>query len=372
LAALRSKEKTARFGPRRREDMMRRFDATRSSLIHALLVATAIGAAATMAAAQSAKQTVTVYTSLQKELLAPYEAAFRKAHPDIQIAWVREATGILHARLLAERENPRADVVFGVPVMNIIAFDKLGMIEPYAPKDYEQLKPRFRDPRKPPAWTGIDMWVNVICFNTVEAKKRNLPRPARWADLANPVYKGQIALPSPAASQTGYLNISGWIQMMGEDAAWKYMDAMHENVAVYTNSSSTPCKYAATGEYALGVSTDITAPLLKTKGAPIDIIVPEDKSPWEMEATALMKGARNPEAAKALIDWSVTRAANEQYNKFMAIVAMPGVANIPPNYPPDSEAKMADTDVAWAVDNRTRLISEWAKRYDAKSEPKGN
>src|SRR3979409_1171472 len=98
------------------------------------------------------------------------------------------------------------------------------------------------------------------------------------------------------------------------------MDAMHENVAVYTNSSSTPCKYAATGEYVLGVSTDITAPLLKTKGAPIDIIVPEDKSPGEREATALMKGARNPEAAKALIDWSVTRAANEQYNKFMAIV----------------------------------------------------
>jgi iron(III) transport system substrate-binding protein len=216
------------------------------------------------------------------------------------------------------------------------------------------------------------MWVNVICFNTVEAKKRNLPRPTRWADLANPIYKGQLALPSPAASQTGYLNISGWIQMMGEEAAWKYMDAMHENVAVYTNSSSTPCKYAATGEYALGVSTDITAPLLKTKGAPIDIIVPEDKSPWEMEATALMKGARNPQAAKALIDWSVTRGANEQYNKFMAIVAMPGVANVPPNYPPDSEARMADTDVGWAVDNRTRLISEWAKRYDTKSEPKGN
>jgi len=76
------KTKTARFGPRRREDMMRRFDATRSSLIHALLIAAAIGAATTLAAAQSAKQTVTVYTSLQKELLAPYEAAFRKAHPD--------------------------------------------------------------------------------------------------------------------------------------------------------------------------------------------------------------------------------------------------------------------------------------------------
>jgi iron(III) transport system substrate-binding protein len=345
--------------------------APRALLFRAFVIVASAGAALTTAAAQG-RQTVTVYTSLQKELLAPYEAAFHKAHPEIQIAWVRDATGLLHARLLAERNNPRADVLFGVPVMNIIAFDKLGMIEPYAPKDYAELKPRFRDTRKPPAWTGIDMWVNVICFNTIEAQKRNLPRPTRWSDLANPVYRGQLALPSPAASQTGYLNVSGWIQMMGEEQAWKFMDAMHENVAIYTNSSSTPCKYAATGEYAVGVSTDITAPLLKTKGAPIDIIVPEDKSPWEMEATALMRGARNPDAAKVLIDWTVSRAANEQYNKFMAIVAMPGIANVPPNYPANSEALMADTDPSWAVDNRTRLISEWAKRYDTKSEPKGN
>lgn len=324
------------------------------------------------ALAQTAKPaTITIYTSLQKELLAGYEAGFRKARPHIQLAWVREATGILHARLLAEKDNPRADVLFGVPVMNITAFDKLGMIEPYAPKDYEKLKPYFRDPQNPPHWTGMDMWVNVICFNTVEAKKRNLPPPTQWSDLTKPEYKGQIALPSPAASQTGYLNISTWIQTMGEDAAWKFMDKLHENVTMYTNSSSTPCKLAATGEFVMGVSTDITAPGLKTKGAPIDIIIPQDKSPWEMEASALMKGTKQPEAVKAFLDWTVSREANALYNRNMAIVAMPGMDNIPPNFPPNSEQMMAKTDIAWSAANRDRLITEWAKRYDSKAEPKG-
>jgi iron(III) transport system substrate-binding protein len=345
--------------------------------VSALLPATAAAILATSAmsgaaTAQTAKPaTITIYTSLQKELLAGYEAGFRKAYPHIQLAWVREATGILHARLLAEKDNPRADVLFGVPVMNITAFDKLGMIEPYAPKDYEKLKPYFQDTRKPPHWTGMDMWVNVICFNTVEAKKRNLSAPTQWSDLTKPEYKGQIALPSPAASQTGYLNISTWIQTMGEHAAWQFMDKLHENVAMYTNSSSTPCKQAATGEFVMGVSTDITAPGLKTKGAPIDIIIPQDKSPWEMEASALMKGTKQPEAVKAFLDWTVSRDANALYNRNMAIVAMPGMDNIPPNFPPNSEQMMAKTDIAWSAANRDRLITEWAKRYDSKAEPKG-
>jgi iron(III) transport system substrate-binding protein len=323
------------------------------------------------ALAQTAKPaTITVYTSLQKELLANYEAGFHKVHPEIKLAWIREATGVLHARLLAERDNPRADVLFGVPVMNISALDNLGMVEAYAPKDYEKLKPYFRDTRTPPHWTGMDMWVNVICFNSVEAKKKNLAPPTQWSDLARPEYKGQLILPSAAASQTGFLNVSTWIQMMGEAAAWQYMDKLHENVAMYTNSSSTPCKLAATGEYVMGVSTDITAPGLKTKGAPIDIIIPQDKSPWEMEATALMKGAREPEAVKQFIDWTVSRDANELYNRAMAIVAMPGIGNVPPNFPANSEQMMAKTDVGWAAANRDRLISEWSKRYESKSEPK--
>jgi iron(III) transport system substrate-binding protein len=325
----------------------------------------------TPALAQTPKPaTITVYTALQKELLAGYEAGFNKAHPEIKLAWIREATGVLHARLVAEKDNPRADVLFGVPVMNITAFDKLGMIEPYAPKDYEKLKPYFRDTATPPHWTGMDMWVNVICFNTVEAKKKNLPAPVRWSDLTKPEYKGQIALPSPSASQTGYLNVSTWIQQMGEKAAWDFMDKLHDNVAVYTNSSSTPCKLAATGEYVVGLSTDITAPGLKTKGAPIDIIIPEDKSPWEMEANAMMKGTKHAEAVKAFLDWTVSKDANELYNRAMAIVAYPGVANIPPNFPPNSEKMMAKIDAAWAADNRDRLIAEWTKRYESKAEPK--
>src|SRR5262249_40502316 len=117
--------------------------------------------------AGQAQQTLTAYTSLQKEGLAPYETAFKKAHPEIQIPLVRDPGAVIHSRLLAEKANPRADIIFGLPVTDIVGLYKEGLIEPYAPKNYENLKPRFHDPRNPPVWTGLEMYLNVICFNTV-------------------------------------------------------------------------------------------------------------------------------------------------------------------------------------------------------------
>lgn len=324
------------------------------------------------AAAQSPPVTIVAYTSLQKEVLAPYEAAFRKAHPEIQIAWVRDAGGVIHSRLLAERANPRVDIIFGLPVTDIVGLYKEGLIEPYAPKGFEKLKPRFRDAREIPVWTGLEMYLNVICFNTVEAQKRNLPRPAHWTDLTNPIYRGQIAMPSPAMSNTGYGYVHGWMQGMGEAAAWEFMDRLHQNVAVYTSSSATPCKYASTGEYAIGLSTDLTGPQMRTKGAPIDLIVPAEKTAWDVEAMALPKGSRHPEAAKLMLDWGVTTEASQTFNKYYGIVGIPGLNNGPPNSIPDGYALAADYSVEWSIDNRDRLIAEWFKRYNAKSEPKGN
>ncbi|MFE1599690.1 putative 2-aminoethylphosphonate ABC transporter substrate-binding protein [Methylobacterium sp. ID0610] len=323
------------------------------------------------AAAQTGRETITVYTTLEKEQLGPYKAAFEKAHPNVEIAWLRDSPGIVLARLLAEKDNPKADVLWGVPLMHLLSLEKLGMIEPYAPKDYATLKARFRDDKIPPAWTGMDTWMTLICFNTVEAKKRNIPAPESWADLAKPVYKGQITMPNPASSHTGYMAINHWSQSMG-DKAQSFMDSLHDNMALYTHSGSKPCKMAATGEYVIGISTDITAPQLKVKGAPIEIILPKDKTGWDIEATAIMKGTKHLKAAQALADFSVTKAAAEQYNKFMAIVAYPGIFETPRGYPAGAEAAMADQNLTASADNREALTQDWVKRYDSKSEPKSN
>ena len=77
----------------------------------------------------------------------------------------------------------------------------------------------------------------------MEAAKKNLPKPESWADLTKPAYKGQIVMPHPASSGTGYLDVSAWLQMMGEKKGWDYMDKLHANMAQYVHSGPSRARW---------------------------------------------------------------------------------------------------------------------------------
>ena len=228
------------------------------------IAAAAVALAAGTADAQQ-KTRLTVYTAIENEQLQPFKDAFEKATPDVEIAWVRDSTGTLTARFLAEKDNPRADAIWGLAVTSLLMFEQQGLLADYKPKTYDQIKPLFKDQSAPFTWHGMDAFTAAICFNTAVAKAKNLPMPKSWADLTNPVYKGNIVMPNPASSGTGYLTVAAWQQIMGETAAWAYMDKIHENIAVYTHSGSAPCVQAARGEFAMGISFDMRAASEKTR-----------------------------------------------------------------------------------------------------------
>ncbi len=313
---------------------------------------------------------LTVYTAVEAEDLARYAESFNEDHPDIKIKWVRDSTGIVTAKLLAEKNNPQADVVWGLAATSLLLLKSEGMLEPYAPKGVEALDKKFVDKGDVPSWVGMDAWVAAICYNTVEAAKHNLTPPKTWKDLLNPMYKGHLIMPNPNSSGTGFLDVSSWLQMFGEQGGWRFMDGLHDNIARYTHSGSKPCKLAAAGEIPIGISFAFRGAKSKAKGAPIDIIVPEEGVGWDMEATAIIAGTDKQAAAQTLVDWSITKKANQMYNKGYAVVAYPGIAKPVEHFPSNLLEKMIDNDFEFAANNRKAILSEWQKRYDSKSEPK--
>lgn len=318
--------------------------------------------------AQAQKTKVTVYTALENDQLAPFKASIEKAVSEADVVWVRDSTGVITARFLAEKDNPRADMVMGLAASSLLMFEKAGLLEAYKPAGADALKPVFRDGNEPYTWTGMDAYLGVVCFNTAEAK--GVPVPTSWKDLLNPALKGKIVMPHPASSGTGYLMVAGWLQSMGEAEGWKFMDGLHENIAAYLHSGSAPCVQAARGERTVGLALDMRGASEKSKGAPIEVVIPKEGVGWEMEASAIVKGSKNLPVAKKIADWSTTKEANELYSKTYAIVAARGVENKPANYPANAEAGMIRNDLSWMADNRDRVLAEWSKRYESKAAPK--
>ncbi|GKW48200.1 putative 2-aminoethylphosphonate ABC transporter substrate-binding protein [Halomonas sp. NCCP-2165] len=333
-----------------------------------------LGGAVALAMTTAAQATteLTVYTAVESDDLQKYAERFNEAHPEIEINWVRDSTGVITARLLAEKDNPQADVVWGLAATSLLVLEEEGMLARYAPEGVEALDPKFVDPAardgQDPAWVGMDAWVASICYNTIEGERQGVPMPTSWEDLTRPEYQGHVIMPNPSSSGTGYLDVASWMQLWGEEGAWDYMDRLHENISRYTHSGSAPCNLAASGEAVVGVSFAFRGARLKSQGAPIEVVFPEDGAGWDMEASAIIEGSDNREAAETLLDWAVSREANELYNEGYAVVAYPGVAQPIENYPSNITELMVDADFSWAANHRDRLLEEWQRRYDGKSD----
>ena len=332
----------------------------------------AAGVALTALALQPAlaKTDLLVYTAIEADELAKFKKAIEEAVPDVDVKWVRDSTGIITSKLLAEKDNPRADVVYGLAATSLVLLANQGYFEGYAPKGLDKLDKRYYDTKNtPPLWVGQRVYAAAICVNTVESKKKNLPTPASWADLTKPVYKDQVIMPNPNSSGTGFLDVSSWLQMWGEKDGWAYMDKLHANIARYTHSGSAPCKMAAAGEVPLGVSFAYRGVKSKQEGAPLEVVFPSEGLGWELESFAIVKNTKKRDLARKVADWSVTRQAMDLYAPGYEAVAMPGVPN-PTKELQDIPSKFAKNDFGWAADNRIRILNEWQKRYDAKSDPK--
>jgi iron(III) transport system substrate-binding protein len=314
------------------------------------------------------KTELLVYTALETDQLKAYTESFQKTNPNIDLKFVRDSTGVITAKVLAEKANPQADVILGVSATSVAIFAAEGMLAPYSPVGFAALNPMYSDSQRPPYWVGQDVYAAVVCYNTVEGAKKGIPKPESWADLAKPVYKGQITMPNPASSGTGFLDVSGWLQSMGDAGGWKFMDQLDANIAQYTHSGSKPCRQAGAGEFVVGISFDFRGNDVKQKGAPVELVFPKEGLGWDIEASGIMKNTKKMDAAKKLMDWVATKEANEAYSKNFAIVSHPDVKPALAHIPADLEKRLVKNDFAWAAKNRDAILAEWQKRYAAKTE----
>src|SRR6202171_287168 len=115
-----------------------------------LAAAALLGSAALATVAWAQKTELLVYTALETDQLKAYSESFAKQNPDIELKFVRDSTGVITAKLLAEKANPQADAILGVAASSMEIFRAEGMLAPYAPQGFDKLTRTFSDKANPP------------------------------------------------------------------------------------------------------------------------------------------------------------------------------------------------------------------------------
>jgi iron(III) transport system substrate-binding protein len=279
----------------------------------------------------------------------------------IHVNFLRFSSGEALARVIAEKNNPRVDVLFGGPVETHIAGIKEGIFEPYKPPAFAVLPPRFKDPEG--YWVGIADDPLVFMSNNKFLKENNLKPPTSWDDLLHPAYKGMIQMADARTSGTAVTRIYSIIEVFSRDEnkAFDYMKKLRKNVQVYTKSGGGGTIPVGLGQAGAGIFFIVDA--LKTKQEGYDVVIsfPKEGIGTSVEAIALIKGAKNPTLAKKLIDWSSSPAMQSLYAKYkINFVPARSEVKIEPSLAEVLKgAKIFPIDEAWAGQNRKRIVDRW-------------
>src|SRR5699024_1623634 len=162
---------------------------------------------------------ITVYTALEDEQVTDYLAKFNETYPDIKVNVVRESTGIITAKLIAEKDNPQADVVWGTAASSMMVLDDMDALQPYEPEGCDRILVQFKSAKEVATWVGIDAGETAVVVNTAEVEKRGMTADeiTTYEDLLDPRLKGHIVMSNPNSSGTGFLTVSAVLQLKGKD-----------------------------------------------------------------------------------------------------------------------------------------------------------
>jgi iron(III) transport system substrate-binding protein len=323
-------------------------------------LAMALAVALAWAAPASAQQTVNAYSIWPENWARPMFEEFEKA-TGIKVNFVRFSSGEALARVIAEKNNPRVDVLFGGPVETHAAGIKEGIFEPYKPPSFAKLPARFK--QADGQWVAIADDPLVFMSNNKFLKENNLKPPASWEDLLNPAYKNMLQMADARTSGTAVTRLFSILEVYGRDEtkAFDYMKKKRRNVQVYTKSGGGGTLPVGLGQAGAGIFFIVDALDTKAKGYDVSISFPKEGIGTSAEAIALLKGAKNPEPGKKLIDWASSPAMQGLYakHKINFVPAHPDVAVEPSLAEVLKGAKIFPIDDAYAGANRKRIVDRW-------------
>jgi iron(III) transport system substrate-binding protein len=267
--------------------------------------------------------------------------AFMAKNPGIKVDWVRDGTPKILARLRAEIEagQPQADVLLIADVVTMEGLKREGRLLAYPNADVSAFDPAIMD--RDHTYFSTKLITTGIITN---AKAPFQPK--SWLDLTRKDARGLIAMPSPLASGAALIHAVTLTENL--PGGWDYYKSLGANEAQAAGGNGDVLKSVSGGDKLYGMVVDFMAIREKAKGAPVEFVFPSEGVSAVTEPVAILKTAKNPDAAKAFVDFLLSADGQALEVKQGYIPARLDVA-LPPGYPARSAIRIMSFDAARAV-----------------------
>jgi iron(III) transport system substrate-binding protein len=272
-------------------------------LLGSLWVASGCGGGGTPSGPQ-----VVLFASHDRLFSEPIVKEFEKA-TGIRVKLVTDAeaaktVGLVN-RLLSRKEHPEADVFWNNEIAHTLILREAGLLEAYVAPSAQDIPNAYKDAAG--WWTGFGARARVLLVNT-----DLLPRdqwPSKVEDLADPRLRGKVAIARPLFGTT-LTHAAALYEKLGPEKAQAFFRALKANEVKVAAGNALARDLVVNGEVACCLTDTDDANGALLKGAPVVMLYPDQEGVGALvipNTVALIKGGPNPEAARKLVDFLVSR-----------------------------------------------------------------
>jgi iron(III) transport system substrate-binding protein len=270
-----------------------------------------------------------------------------------------KSAGVMN-RLLAEKDNPQADVYWANEPIRAELLSQQGIAAAYLSPSAEGIATRFKDPKG--YWTGFAARARILIVHQSIADK-----PKSILAYANPAFKDRAVIANPLFGTTT-TQLATLFTLWGDEKAKAFLAEMKRNGVKIATSNGEAADFVASGQFAFALVDSDDAANRKKQGKPVDLIYP-DQGEGEAgclivsNAVLLIKGGRHAEAGKHLVDYLLSKSTERK-------LAMSDAAQIPLHAGVDTPAAVRRieslntvqvdyAEVARKMEEIQPLLKEW-------------
>ena len=280
--------------------------------------------------------------------------SFTERYPGVRVNVIRTTGQVAYARLMQDlRANvAQCDVFSGTDISHTISLKTDGHLAQYVPENAAKLRKPYLDLDPDGYYHTTSANPTIIVYNTDLVSEADVPR--NWTDLADPKWKGQLALSHP-----GYSGSTGsWAILMQRLYGTEFFEKLEAQDPLIGRSLIDPPTVLTAGERSVGISSLGTATRLKKQGNPIEIVYPEDGAKLVLSASGVLANAPHPNAAKLFLNYLLSVDGSTQLVEL-------GYQPLRPEVPPPEgekaldEVPLAIVDEQEVVDGIQDVIADW-------------